>query len=399
MSKLVAGYLFPEITRRKNEFLQKNPNVRIISLGIGNTTEPLPDTILKGLKNKVEALGTEEGYSGYGDEQGMKQLRDLIADRFYPNFINGSEVFISDGAKCDIGRLQMLFGSQIRVAVQDPSYPVYVDGSVIAGTTGDFNYSRKQFENIHYLECLPENDFFPDFSRLTDVDLIYFCSPNNPTGAVATRKQLEEMVHFAAKNHSIIVFDAAYSEYISDNSLPKSIYEIPGAKKVAIEVNSFSKPAGFTGIRLGWTVVPSELKYDDGFCVRNDFNRLVATLFNGASNIAQYGGLAALSPEGMQEMREQIKFYMENARMVAKVLREKGIKTYGGKNAPYVWAHFPKCKSWEVFSDILENCHILTTPGAGFGPAGEGFVRFSAFGHRRDFEEAVKRLEAWKPLF
>ncbi len=393
MAKLVAGYLFPEINRRKREYLQKNPNAKIISLGIGNTTEPLTPHVVAGLKKEVERLSTREGYSGYGDEQGIKEFRSQLAEKLYGGLVKGDEVFISDGAKCDIARLQTMFGREVTIAVQDPSYPVYVDGSVIAGVTGSYNEAHSHFDNIVYMKCCLENDFFPDLDSQQRTDLIYFCSPNNPTGAVASKQQLKKLVDFARKNHSVIIFDAAYSEYISDPALPKTIYEIDGAREVAIEVNSFSKPAGFTGVRLGWTVVPDQLKFDDGTPVRNDWNRIMTTLFNGASNIAQYGGMAALEDAGLAEMKSLIAYYMENAKIIKKALDAKGLKTCGGVNAPYVWAHFPGRKSWDVFTEILEKCQIVTTPGSGFGPAGEGFVRFSAFGHREDFIEAVKRLE------
>ena len=393
MAKLVAGYLFPEINRRKREYLQKNPNAKIISLGIGNTTEPLTPHVVAGLKKEVERLSTREGYSGYGDEQGIKEFRSQLAEKLYGGLVKGDEVFISDGAKCDIARLQTMFGREVTIAVQDPSYPVYVDGSVIAGVTGSYNEAHSHFDNIVYMKCCLENDFFPDLDSQQRTDLIYFCSPNNPTGAVASKQQLKKLVDFARKNHSVIIFDAAYSEYISDPALPKTIYEIDGAREVAIEVNSFSKPAGFTGVRLGWTVVPDQLKFDDGTPVRNDWNRIMTTLFNGASNIAQYGGMAALEDAGLAEMKSLIAYYMENAKIIKKALDAKGLKTCGGVNAPYVWAHFPGRKSWDVFTEILEKCQIVTTPGSGFGPAGEGFVRSSAFGHREDFIEAVKRLE------
>ncbi len=397
MARLVAGYLFPEINRRKAEFLKRNPDAKIISLGIGNTTEPITPAILAGLRGKVEKLGTLEGYSGYGDEQGITRFRSLIAEKLYKNMVKGDEVFISDGAKCDIGRLQTMFGNKVTIAVQDPSYPVYVDGSVIAGVTGDFVAERGQFDKIVYMSCRPENNFFPDLESMPATDLIYFCSPNNPTGAVASKAQLQALVEFARKNKSVIIFDAAYSEYIADPELPRSIFEIDGAREVAIEVNSFSKPVGFTGVRLGWTVVPDELKYEDGSPIRNDWNRIMTTIFNGASNIAQFGGMAALEDQGLEEMRALISFYMENAKIIKSALDAKGITTYGGVNAPYVWAHFPGKKSWEIFTDILEKCQIVTTPGAGFGPAGEGFVRFSAFGHREHFLEAVNRLASWQP--
>jgi LL-diaminopimelate aminotransferase len=393
IAKLQAGYLFPEINRRKTEFLKKNPEAKIISLGIGNTTEPISKHITKGLVKAAKGLGKEETYSGYGDEQGMTELRAKIAEKLYDNKISAEEVFTSDGAKCDVGRLQLMFGQEVTIAVQDPAYPVYVDGSVILGATGDYNKEKELFDNIVYMPCTPENEFFPDLENTPKTDLIYFCSPNNPTGAVATKEQLKQLVDFAKKNKSIILFDAAYSEYIQDDSLPKSIFEIEGAKEVAIEINSFSKPIGFTGVRLGWSVVPKELKFEDGSSVNADWNRVMCTIFNGASNIVQKGALFALDDKGIKEMRETIKFYMENARLIKSGLAEAGIKTYGGDNAPYIWASFPGKKSWDMFSTILEKANIVTTPGSGFGPSGEGFVRFSAFGHRKEVEEAVERIK------
>lgn len=393
IAKLQAGYLFPEINKRKNALLKKNPDAEIISLGIGNTTEHLTEHVLEGLKKGVENLSTNETYSGYGDEQGLTELREKISSNLYNGLIDSDEVFISDGAKCDCGRLQVLFGNDVTIAVQDPAYPVYVDGSVIMGATGNYNKEKENFDNIVYMECKPENNFFPDLKNLKRTDIIYFCSPNNPTGAVATKEQLKSLIEFAKKNKSIIVFDAAYSEFIQQGNYPKSIYEIEGAKEVAIEVNSFSKPIGFTGVRLGWTIVPKELKYEDGSSVNADWNRVTCTIFNGASNIVQQGGLAALDNKGLEEMTKTVTYYMENAEIIKSALDELGIKTHGGINAPYVWAEFPGQDSWDVFEDILEKCHVVTTPGAGFGAAGQGFVRFSAFGHRKNIIEAVERLQ------
>ncbi len=391
-AKLPGGYLFPEINRRKAEFLKANPEAKLISLGIGNTTEPITSYIVNGLREGAEKLGTVQGYSGYGDEQGNKDLRSAIAERFYGGIVKPEEVFVSDGAKCDIGRLQILFGAKASFAVQDPSYPVYVDGGVIMGQTGDLDSSTKQFAGVRYLACSPENNFFPEISQAQGRDIIYFCSPNNPTGAVATRAQLQSLVEFAKAQRSIIIFDAAYSMYIQDPTLPKSIFEIPGAKEVAIEVHSLSKSAGFTGVRLGWSVVPEELKFEDGTPVRTDWSRVVTTLFNGASNVAQRGGLVALSDAGMKEMQELVAFYMENAKIIREAVVSKGIEVHGGTNAPYLWARFPGRSSWDSFSEILNKAHIVTTPGSGFGPAGEGFLRLSAFGHRADIIEAAKRL-------
>ncbi|MCX7949385.1 MAG: LL-diaminopimelate aminotransferase [Treponemataceae bacterium] len=399
MAHLAAGYLFPEIARRRREFLRSHPEAQLISLGIGNTTEPITPHIDLALTEAARALGTREGYTGYGEEQGMMALRERIAQVLYNELpgidpIAPDEVFVSDGAKCDIGRLQVLFGSHLPVAVQDPSYPVYVDGSVIIGAAGAWNGTG--YEGITYLPCTAENGYFPDLSRLPEKGLVYFCSPNNPTGAVASRAQLEALVAEVRKKRSLIIFDAAYAEFIRDPALPKSIYQIPGAKECAIEVNSFSKPIGFTGVRLGWSIVPKTLRYEDGTSVNADWNRICTTLFNGASNIAQQGGYAALSPKGLTEMRRLTDFYLENARLIRATLTEMGISCVGGDNSPYIWAHFPGRDSWDVFSQILEQCWVICTPGSGFGPAGQSFIRFSAFGHRQDVEEACRRLRRFQ---
>nr|DAD35338.1 TPA_asm: hypothetical protein HUJ06_005978 [Nelumbo nucifera] len=329
MAKLQAGYLFPEIARRKAAHMMKYPDAQVISLGIGDTTEPIPEVITSAMAQRSHALSTLEGYSGYGDGQGDKkmikfcwvvyifhiylyipqpppnffckmQLRAAIASAFYGKLgIEESDIFVSDGAKCDISRLQILLGSSVTMAVQDPSYPAYVDSSVIMGQTGQFQKDVEKYRNIEYMRCSPENGFFPNLSTVRPTDVIFFCSPNNPTGSAATREQLIRLVQFAKENGSIIVYDSAYAMYISDDR-PRSIFEIPGAKEVAIETVSFSKYAGFTGVRLGWTVVPKELLFSDGFPVAKDFNRIVCTCFNGASNISQTGGLACLSPEGIK---------------------------------------------------------------------------------------------------
>jgi LL-diaminopimelate aminotransferase len=390
LANLKAGYLFPEIGRRRREFAAANPQAKIISLGIGNTTEPLTPHVDAGLVEGARRLGTAQGYSGYGDEQGLTALRERIAAVFYQGKVAADEVFVSDGAKCDIGRLQLLFGRGVEVAVQDPSYPVYVDGSVLIGAAGAWQDTG--YAGIRYLPCTAANGYFPDLAQLPKNGLLYFCSPNNPTGAVATKAQLTALVEAANRLGSVIIFDSAYAEFIRDPALPKSIFEIPGARTCAIEVNSFSKPVGFTGVRLGWTVVPKELKYASGETVWADWNRICTTVFNGASNVAQYGGLAALEPAGLKEMRETIDFYLGNAALIRETLKKLGIACIGGDNAPYVWAHFPGRASWDVFGEILAKCHVVTTPGSGFGPAGEGFIRFSSFGHRADVEEACRRL-------
>ncbi|KAG9446490.1 hypothetical protein H6P81_012618 [Aristolochia fimbriata] len=393
MAKLQAGYLFPEIARRRTAHMQKYPDAKVISLGIGDTTEPIPEVITSAMAMKATALSTLEGYSGYGAEQGEKRLRTAIASTYYHDLgIDESDIFVSDGAKCDISRLQFLFGSNVKIAVQDPSYPVYVDTGVIMGQTGLYQKDVEKYGNIQYMRCTPENGFFPDLSTVSRADVIFFCSPNNPTGSAATREQLTELVQFAKDNGSIIVYDSAYAMFISDDS-PRSIFEIPGAKEVAIETSSFSKYAGFTGVRLGWTVVPKELLFSDGFPVAKDFNRIVCTCFNGASNIAQAGALACLSPEGFKAMQDMISFYKENAHIIMDTFTSLGFDVFGGKNAPYAWVHFPGRSSWEVFAEILEKSHLVTTPGSGFGPAGDGFIRVSAFCHRGNVLEASKRLK------
>lgn len=393
IAKLQAGYLFPEIGRRKLTHMQKYPDAQVISLGIGDTTEPIPEVITSAMAMKAHSLSTIEGYSGYGAEQGDKKLRPAIASTYYDGLgIDEQDIFVSDGAKCDISRLQLLFGSNVTIAVQDPSYPAYVDSGVIIGQTGSYQTDVEKYRGIEYMRCSPENGFFPDLSRTSRTDVIYFCSPNNPTGASASRDQLLQLVKFARENGSIIVYDSAYAMYISDDS-PRTIFEIPGAKEVAIEVSSFSKYAGFTGVRLGWTVIPKELLYSDGFPVAKDFNRIVCTGFNGASNISQAGALACLSSEGLKAMGEVVGFYKENTQIIVNTFTSLGFKVYGGKNAPYVWVHFPGQNSWDVFAEILEKTHVVTTPGSGFGPGGEGFVRVSAFGHRDNILEASRRFK------
>lgn len=394
IAKLQAGYLFPEIGRRRNKFLENNPDAKIISLGIGDTTMPIPDHIRSGLAKSVDALGTKEGYAGYGPEQGVGELRAQIATNLYENRIDPDEVFVSDGSKCDIGRLQMMFGQAVTSAVQDPSYPVYVDTSVMMGQTGEMNAASAQYGDIVYMKCGPENDFFPDLAAAPRADVVYFCSPNNPTGAAANRAQLTELVAWAKERGSIIVFDAAYAPFIRSDDVPKSIYEIPGAKEVAIEVNSLSKYAGFTGVRLGWTVVPKALTWADGSSVAADFNRIMCTVFNGASRIVQGGALACLEPEGLAEIEKLIDYYMGNAALLRQTMLDLGLTVHGGTDAPYVFVDLGGRSSWDMFSEILEEAQVVTIPGAGFGPGGEGFLRLSAFAPREACEEACSRLRA-----
>jgi len=389
IANLKAGYLFPEIAKRRREYAAAHPEARIISLGVGNTTEPILPHINTGLVEGARRLGTAEGYSGYQDE-GLVELREKISGVFYGNKFAADEVFISDGAKCDIGRLQLLFGAGAKVVVQDPSYPVYVDGSVLAGAAG--SWTGEGYAGITYLPCTAENNYFPDLDLIPQDSLVYFCSPNNPTGAVTGRKQLASLVEAIVKKSCVLIFDAAYSEYIRDPALPKTIYEIDGADSCSIEINSFSKTAGFTGVRLGWSVVPKAIRFSSGESVNADWGRIASTIFNGASNIAQAGGLAALDEAGLAEIRKLTDFYLGNAKLIRSALGKLGVACVGGDNSPYVWARFPGEDSWDVFSKILEKCQVITTPGAGFGPAGREFIRFSAFAHRPDVEEACQRL-------
>ncbi len=394
--KLSAGYLFPEIARRAKAYQEEHPQAVLHKLGIGNTTEALPPAILKGLHSKVDDLSSVETYSGYGDEQGDTALREALS-AYYRQFnveLQSDEFFVSDGAKADAANIQSIFSEQNVVAIQDPAYPVYVDSNVVSGRTGAFNEKTGQYDGFVYLPGTVENNFFPEVPQ-SKVDLLYICSPNNPTGAVATHEQLREYVKYARENKAIIIFDAAYTEYISDPSLPRTIYEIEGAKECAIELNSFSKFAGFTGVRLGWTIVPHQLQCEDSKEgeLHSMWNRRQVTFFNGASNISQAGGLAVLSEQGLLECRQVIAYYMENARIIREGLKQVGLTVYGGDNAPYLWVKSPgNLTSWQFFDKLLHECEVITTPGSGFGPAGEGFIRISAFGHRENIETAVASI-------
>lgn len=396
--KLAAGYLFPEIARRMRSFQEENPEAQIKRLGIGNTTEALTPAVLSGLHDGVNRLGDVSTYSGYGDEQGSRDLRAALAD-FYEKTrgvdIREDEFFVSDGAKPDSGNIQSIFGSDSIIAFQDPAYPVYVDSNVIAGRTSGFDEKIGRYRDFVYMPCNAENGFIPEVPT-QKVDLLYLCSPNNPTGAVATKEQLKAFVDYARANRAVIIFDAAYAEYISDPDLPKTIFEIEGAKECAIEINSFSKFAGFTGVRLGWSIVPKELVVEGTQPgeVHDLWFRRQCTFFNGASNIVQAGGLAALSPQGLKECYGLIAYYMENARIIRDGLTSIGLTVYGGDNAPYLWLKVPDgMTSWGFFDKLLSEAWVVGTPGVGFGPAGEGFFRLSAFGHRDDIIEAVDSIK------
>lgn len=393
--RLAAGYLFREIAKRTTEFIKKNPDVEILRLGIGNTTEPIPPAIIKGLHEGVNRLADVKTYSGYGDEQGEFSLRQKIADWYAKRgvVVDPSEIFVSDGAKPDSSNMQMLFNEKSVIAICDPVYPVYVDSNVIAGRTG--KYKNGKYEGLVYLSCNEENGFFPDTPN-EKVDVIYLCSPNNPTGTVATKKQLKKFIDYAQKHKAVIIFDAAYAFFITDNKLPRSIYEIPGAKKCAIEINSFSKFSGFTGVRLGWSVVPLDIVMEDaGKGVLNShWNRRQTTMFNGASNIAQAGGLAALSPVGLRECQKLVDYYLKNAKIIKTGLEKKGLTVFGGVNAPYIWLKTPNnMSSWDFFDKLLNETRVVGTPGSGFGSNGEGYFRLSAFGHRENIKKAVTSIQ------
>ncbi|MEM2915175.1 MAG: LL-diaminopimelate aminotransferase [Candidatus Bathyarchaeia archaeon] len=393
-NKLAGDYLFMEVIRRTKEFLAKNPNVKIYKLGIGDTTEPLTPTVIKALHDAVDKLSKVETYTGYGEIVGDIRLRQALANRYakWKVDISAEEIFINDGAKPDLANIQSIFDKNSIIAVQDPVYPVYVDSNVIAGRTGRFNNGR--YDGIIYMPCTEENGFIPKVPH-EKVDLIYLCSPNNPTGAVATKEQLKSFVDYAIENKAVIIFDAAYTAYIRDENLPKSIYEIKDAKKCAIEISSFSKEAGFTGVRLGWTVVPKELVVEgtkEGK-VWELWKRRQSTHYNGTSIISQEGGLAVLSEEGQKECKALIDYYMGNAKIIKDGLKELGIVAYGGENAPYIWLKTPNnMSSWSFFDKLLNEAHVVGTPGVGFGPSGEGFFRLTAYGHRENIEQAVESI-------
>ncbi|MBN2009083.1 LL-diaminopimelate aminotransferase [candidate division KSB1 bacterium] len=397
-NKLAAGYLFPEIARRTREFLATHPGVTLLRLGIGDTTEPLPPSIIAGLQHGVNKLANKTTYIGYGEPEGDIRLREALIAH-YKRFgvsLKSTEIIISDGAKPDSGNIQSIFGVNNVVAVQDPAYPVYVDTNVIAGRTGAFDKTTGQFEGIIYMPCNESNGYFPELPK-TKVDLIYLCSPNNPTGAVATRAQLKRFVDYAIANRAVIFFDAAYSAYINDDSLPRSIFEIEGAKSCALEINSLSKTAGFTGVRCGWTVLPEALVVEgtEQGRVNALWRRRQSTFFNGASNIVQEGALAVFSETGWLECQKTVTYYMENARIIRDGLQKIGLTVYGGDNAPYVWLKTPNnLTSWEFFDKLLNECHVVGTPGSGFGPSGEGFFRLSSFGHRENVLKAVESIQS-----
>ena len=397
--KLKAGYLFPEIGRRVSRFADANPDASLIRLGIGDVTEPLPPAIVKAMHEAVDEMAERQSFRGYGPEQGYDFLRKAIATHVYKQRgveIGDDEIFVSDGSKCDSGNILDILGSGNRVAITDPVYPVYVDTNVMAGHTGPSD-EEGRYEGLVYLPVTAENDFTPDLPD-SPVDLIYLCFPNNPTGAVATRETLKRWVDYALANEALILFDAAYVAFIQDPDVPHSIFEIEGAEKCAIEFRSFSKDAGFTGTRCAYTVIPKTVMGRDGHgdqvAMHTLWSRRQSTKFNGVPYVIQRGAEAAFSDEGRAQIQELVKFYMTNARLIREGLESIGIQVYGGENAPYVWLKTPAdTSSWEFFDQLLNQAHLVGTPGSGFGAAGEGYFRLSAFNSRENVDEAVRRIK------
>jgi LL-diaminopimelate aminotransferase len=398
--KLKAGYLFPEIGRRVKAFSEANPTAKIIRMGIGDVTEPLPGAVIEAMHKAVDEMARRDTFRGYGPEQGYDFLREAIAKNDFAARgcdVTADEIFVSDGSKCDCGNILDILGAKNTIAVTDPVYPVYVDTNVMAGNTGQADEAG-EYSGLVYLRATAANNFTPDLPT-QKVDVIYLCSPNNPTGTAISRDGLTRWVEYARKNGSIILFDAAYEAYISDASLPHSIYEIPGAKEVAIEFRSFSKTAGFTGTRAAYTVVPKTLMGTTPDGQKVDlyrlWNRRHTTKFNGVSYIVQRGCEAVYSEAGKKQVRELVSFYMTNAKIIREKLAALGMQVFGGVNAPYVWVKTPgSVTSWEFFDKLLKDCNVVCTPGSGFGKSGEGYIRLSAFNSRENVDEAMSRIES-----
>ena len=400
--KLPGSYLFAEIARRVAAYKEANPDADIIRLGIGDVTQPLPQVCIEAMHKAVDDQAKAETFHGYGPEQGYSFLTEAIIKHNYTDRgieIAPDEIFVSDGSKSDCGNIQEIFGTANKVAITDPVYPVYLDTNVMAGRTGMLQ-DDGHFEGVVYLPCTAENNFAPDLPK-EKVDMIYLCCPNNPTGTTLSRAELTKWVNYAKENDAVILFDAAYAAYITEDDVPRSIYEIPGAKDVAIEFRSFSKTAGFTGTRCGYTIVPKTVtgRAADGSRVPFNklWNRRHTTKFNGTAYIVQRGAAAIYTEEGKKQVKELVSYYMENARIIREGLKSVGIKAYGGVNAPYIWLKTPdNMSSWDFFDKLLHEVNIVGTPGAGFGPCGEGYFRLTAFGSRENTERAVARFAKLK---
>jgi len=398
--KLKSGYLFPEIARRVSAFAEANAKADIIRLGIGDVTEALVPEVVKAFHQGVDDLSRNTTFHGYGPEQGYDWLAERIIDKAYAPLgveLKSSEIFISDGSKCDSANILDIFDISNKVAICDPVYPVYNDTNVMVGRTGEAD-EKGYYRGITYLPCTAENNFSPSFPE-EPVDLIYLCYPNNPTGTVASRAELQGWVDYARETGAIILFDAAYEAFITEEDIPHSIYEIPGARECAIEFRSFSKTAGFTGVRCGLTVIPHELTAQkangEAVPLNQLWNRRQCTKFNGVSYPVQKAAAAVYTDEGWAQVKKVIAFYLENAKLIRKGLEDVGISCYGGVNAPYIWLKTPdSISSWDFFDKLLNECHVVGTPGSGFGPSGEGYFRLSAFGSRENVEEAIRRITA-----
>lgn len=398
--KLAGNYLFSEIARKVNKFKDEHPDADIIKLGIGDVTRPLTTSVIESLHNAVDEMADAATFKGYGPEQGYSFLiKKVIEYGYQPRGISldEDEIFISDGSKCDTGNIQEIFGLENVIAVTDPVYPVYIDTNVMAGRTGKLNENGK-FEGICYLPCNAENGFVPELPQ-NKVDIIYLCYPNNPTGMTLSRKELKKWVDYARQNNVVILYDAAYEAYIQEDDVPHSIYEIEGAKEVAIEFRSFSKNAAFTGTRCAFTVVPKQVtaltSKGEKYSLNTLWNRRQTTKFNGVSYIIQKGAAAVYTPEGQKQIKALIDYYMANAKIIREGLIEIGLQVFGGVNAPYIWLKTPEgISSWGFFDKLLNEVNIVGTPGVGFGPSGEGYFRLTAFGSRENTQKAIERLKA-----
>ncbi len=392
--KLPGSYLFSNIAKKINAYQSENPEAEILRLGIGDVTQPLAPAIIDALHKAVDEMANAETFHGYAPDLGYEFLRNAIAKNDYKDRgcdIAADEIFVSDGAKCDSGNIQEIFGLDNKIAVCDPVYPVYVDTNVMAGRSGEYNPNTQNFDGMIYMPCLEENDFVPEFPK-ENPDIIYLCFPNNPTGATITKAQLQEWVDYAKRIGAVIIYDAAYEAYITEEEIPHSIYECEGARECAIELHSFSKNAGFTGVRLGYTVVPRDLKCGD-VQLHSLWARRHGTKYNGAPYIVQRAGEAVYSDAGKVQLKEQVAYYMQNAKTIYEGLKNAGYSVSGGINAPYVWLKTPdKMTSWEFFDKLLHEANVVGTPGSGFGAHGEGYFRLSAFGSHENTIKAVERI-------
>ena len=392
--KLPGSYLFSNIAKKVNAYQSENPEAQILRLGIGDATQPLAPAIIEALHKAVDEMANAETFHGYAPDLGYEFLRNAIAKNDYKDRgcdISADEIFVSDGAKCDSGNIQEIFGLDNKIAVCDPVYPVYVDTNVMAGRSGEYNPNTQNFDGMIYMPCLEENDFVPEFPK-ENPDIIYLCFPNNPTGATITKAQLQEWVDYAKRIGAVIIYDAAYEAYITEEEIPHSIYECEGARECAIELHSFSKNAGFTGVRLGYTVVPKDLKCGD-VQLHSLWARRHGTKYNGAPYIVQRAGEAVYSDAGKAQLKEQVAYYMQNAKVIYEGLKNAGYSVSGGINAPYVWLKTPnKMTSWEFFDKLLHEANVVGTPGSGFGAHGEGYFRLSAFGSHENTIKAVERI-------